>query len=183
MKINEVFDVLARYTLVLASALNNLGIFYLAFAPLTIYPVFWILNIFYSASLSGNIIMIYSGSSGLGIELVDACIAGFAYFLLFALNLATRGIKLKTRALSMLFSFAAFLLLNIIRIVVLSVLYLNNYAYFGIVHSLLWNVLSTLLVAAIWFLSAWLFRVKEFPGYSDLRFVYKSINPPKRKRR
>ena len=54
---------------------------------------------------------------------------------------------------------------------------------FDIVHSLLWNVLSTLLVVAIWFLSAWLFRVKEFPGYSDLRFVYKSINPQKRKRR
>ena len=173
MRTREFLDIVARYALVMLFSLNNLGIFYLLFAPLTIYPVLWLLSLFYHASLSGNIISISLGSEKISIELVDACIAGFAYFLLFALNLATRSIKIKTRIFSLLFVFFAFLFLNILRIIILSALCIGNFAYFDIVHSLFWNILSTLFVVGIWFLSVWLFRIKDIPGYSDLRFIYK----------
>ena len=173
MRIKEFLDIVMRYALILASSINSLGIFYLIFAPLTIYPVFWILGLFYHSSLSGNIIFIALGSEKIAIELIDACIAGSAYFLLFALNLATRNIKIKTRIFSLLFVFFAFLFLNILRIIILSALYISNFAYFDIVHSIFWNALSTLFVVGIWFLSVWLFKTKEIPAYSDLRFIYK----------
>ncbi|MBI2046861.1 pacearchaeosortase [Candidatus Pacearchaeota archaeon] len=173
MRTREFLDIVVRYALVLASSINSLGIFYLLFTPLTIYPVFWLLSMFYNVSLSGNIISIALSSEKISIELVDACIAGFAYFLLFALNLAARSIKARTRIFSVLFTFFAFLFLNILRIIILSVLYINNFAYFNIVHSLFWNTLSTLFVVGIWFLSARLFRIKEIPGYSDIRFVWR----------
>lgn len=183
MRIKEFLGIVVRYALILLFSINNLAVFYIIFAPLTAYPVFWLLSLFYNTSLLGNTIFIALGSEKIAIELVDACIAGSAYYLLFALNLATKGARIKARISSMLFTFLAFLLLNIIRIIILSVLYINNFAYFDFVHSLFWNVLSTLFVVGIWFLSVWLFKIKEIPGYSDMRFIYKYTKRKKEKQK
>ena len=181
MRIREFLDIVVRYALILMFSANNLGIFYFVFTPLTAYPVLWLLGLFYNASLAGNTIILAFGTESIGIELVSACIAGSAYYLLFVLNMTTRNIKIKTRIFSLLFAFFTFLFLNILRIVILSALYVNNFAYFGIVHSLFWNLLSTLFVVVIWFLSVWLFKTKEIPAYSDLRFIYKHARRNKEK--
>ena len=183
MRKREFLDIVVRYSLILLFSLNNLGIFYFVFTPLTAYPVLWLLSLFYNVSLSGNIIFISFSSGQVGIELVSACIAGSAYYLLFALNMATRNIKIKTRIFSLLFTFFAFLFLNILRIIILSALYLNNFVYFDIVHSIFWNLLSTLFVVGIWFLSARLFKIREIPAYSDMRFIYKHTKRKKKKQK
>jgi len=176
MKTKELIDIVFRYLLILLLAIGNLAIFYLIFTPLTVYPVFWLLKIFYTISINGNILSIAINNTYIGIELIKACIAGAAYFLLLALNLITRNIKLKARVLSILFTFAVFLFLNVIRIFILSILYVKDFAYFDIVHSFFWNFLSIVFVIAIWFFSVRIFKIKAIPAYSDIRFIYKSTN-------
>jgi exosortase/archaeosortase family protein len=116
--------------------------------------------------LSGNILII----ADVGIELVNACVAGSAYYLLLILNLAT-PMKLKKRAYSIMFSFLCLLVLNILRIFVFSVLFLNDFSFFDTAHKLFWYGLSTVFVVAIWFLTVKLFRIKEIPVYSDVRKI------------
>ena len=79
-------DILARYSLMLVASLGSLWIFYFIFSPLTIYPVYFILNALFGATLYQNIILV---AHQFPIELIDACIAGSAYYLLFILNLST----------------------------------------------------------------------------------------------
>ena len=54
MKTKELIDIVFRYLLILLLAIGNLAIFYLIFTPLTVYPVFWLLKIFYTISINGN---------------------------------------------------------------------------------------------------------------------------------
>jgi exosortase/archaeosortase family protein len=169
MKKKDVFGIFLRYILILASSLSNFFIFYFIFSPLTIYPVYWILNIFFNASLQGSTILI----NGLPIELIDACIAGSAYFLLFALNLSLPKARLSKRINMVLFAFAAFLIINVLRIFFLSLLYLSGSSWFDFTHKIFWYAISIIFVVLIWFAEVKLFKVKKIPFYSDIKFFYK----------
>ena len=172
-----VTDILIRYSLLIVLAIPNLWLFYAVFTPLTAYPVFALLNLLYDALLiSGKIILI---NRTIPIELIQACIAGAAYYLLLILNLSTREIKLKTRVKMIAFSFLAFLLVTILRIFILSIIAVSGSSFFDLTHIVFWYGLSTIFVVAIWFAEVKLFRIKTIPFYSDIKFL---LTQKKRKR-
>ena len=164
LKPKEVLFLSFRYLFLLIIAFPSLYLFYLVFTPLTIYPVYKILSLIYGASLAANVITLGS----LRIVLIPACIAGAAYYLLFIFNF-TVPMPLKKRVKSLLFIVISFLILNIIRIVVLSVLAVNKYSNFDQIHIFIWYFGSTFLVLLIWFFNVYLFKIKEIPFFTDLR--------------
>ncbi len=145
--------------------------FNIIFSSLTILPVYFLLNIFYEMSIIGNTFLV----AGFEIEVISACIAGSAYYLLLVLNLTT-SMKAKQRVYSLLFSFLSLLVVNILRIFLLSILLIEKSAFFDITHKLFWYILNIILVAGIWFLTVWLFKIKKVPVYSDIISLKKQKN-------
>jgi len=170
-QLNNLHNILFRYAFLILIALPNLGFFYFVFTPLTIYPVYFILNLFFDASLLGNIILL---NREIPIEFIDACIAGSAYYLLLILNLSTPGIDIKKRIKLILISFGALLILNVLRIFLLILIFIFGYAFFDITHLLFWYFLSIIFVVAVWFFQVRFFKIKEVPFYSDINFLYKN---------
>ena len=168
---NLVYDIVFRYAAILLLSLGNLFIFYKIFSPLTTYPVFLILKLIYSEVYYSGIIIHINQYS---IFLIKSCIAGSAYFLLFALVLSI-PMKLLKRIYLLIFVFFVFLLINIIRIVFLVYLLVNNSNYFDISHKFIWYGLSTIFIVGIWFFSVWLFKIKDIPVYSDMKYLVKVI--------
>jgi len=162
-------DIFIRYIILVLLGLTNTWIFYIIFAPLTIYPVYHLFNLLFESILVGNII--YIGEKV--IEIIPACVAGAAYYLLLILNLATPNIKIKKRVKMIIWSFVILLVLNILRIFFLGVLYLGDFAWFDITHKIFWYLISTLFVVGIWFKQVKVFKIKEIPLYSDIKFLYK----------
>ena len=169
-------DFFVRYFILIIVGFPNLWLFYLIFAPLTIYPVYFLLNIFFDVSIYRNFISI--GQTSI-IEIVRACIIGSAYYLLLILNLSTPNIKLKKRISMIFLSFAALLVINIFRIFFLSILFDSKFLYFNLIHEILWYLGSIIFVAAIWFIEVKTFEVKEIPVYSDIKYILKSFKKPK----
>lgn len=165
---SEYLSLFIRYLLIVLVAIPNMYIFYLIFTPLTVYSVHFLLNLFYSVSLSGVEIFI----EGLTIKIIDACVAGSAYYLLFMLNFSVPKISIKIRTKMIFYSFGILFLLNVFRIFFLSILAVNSSAYFDFAHKLFWYVLSTVFVVGIWFWEVYYFKIKEIPFFSDLKFLY-----------
>jgi len=169
---NSFYSIFLRYLILVILAVPNLFIFYFIFRPLTLYPVYFLFGLFFNPSLVGNIIVF----KGIAIELINACIAGSAYYLLLILNLSTPKIKLKKRIKMIFLSLGFFLIVNILRIFLLGVFFIKGYYFFSIVHELFWYFGSTILVVAIWFAEVKLFKIKEIPFYSDVKFLYSKTN-------
>jgi hypothetical protein len=117
----------ARYLILLFIALPNFWIFYALFTPLTIYFVNLTLSIFFETFRAGSTIIL---DGRISIEIIPACIAGSAYYLLLILNLSIAKINLKTRINMILLSFVAFFFINVIRIFILSTILLSNFKVF-----------------------------------------------------
>ena len=167
------FGLLGRYLALILLALGNLFIFYTIFNSLTLYPVSFILSIFYKSALllkGTNTIFI----EGDYINLISACIAGAAYYFLFALNLST-PMPVKTRINSLLFLVFSFLFINIMRIVIFSVLFILGYQYFDLTHKLIWNFGSTILLIIIWFVNAKIFDINNVPIYTDVKNIWEDV--------
>ncbi|MDP3992443.1 MAG: pacearchaeosortase [Nanoarchaeota archaeon] len=175
-KNRKFFGILLRYSILILTALPNLFLFYLIFTPLTAYPVYWLLSIFHDASLLNNDVILIN--QAISIELIEACIAGSAYYLLLILNLSTPGIKLNRRIKIIALSFLIFLVVNVFRIFILSLIAVSGSSFilglFDITHWIFWYALSTIFVVAIWFAEVRIFRIKEIPFYSDIKFLYKN---------
>ena len=161
----KIIDVIIRYSILLVIGIIGTPFFYSIFTFLTIEPVYLLLNIFFNPSLISNIIII----NNLPIEIIGACVAGSAYYLLLILNLSMPRIKFGKRIMLLLFSFSLLLILNILRIFLLSVLYVSQFSLFDITHKLFWYVGSIVFVVGIWFLSVGVFKIKEIPFYSDIK--------------
>ena len=159
--------ILIRYLIIVLIAIPNLFVFYFIFTPATIYPVFGLFKIFFKEILLvGNTFQI---SNEFFIEIIPACIAGSAYYLLFILNLSIPGIKIKKRIKMVLFSFAFLLILNILRILILSLMFVySSESLFDITHKLFWYLGTTIFVVLIWFIEVKAFKIKEIPAYSDI---------------
>ncbi|PIN90235.1 hypothetical protein COU57_03955 [Candidatus Pacearchaeota archaeon CG10_big_fil_rev_8_21_14_0_10_32_14] len=170
-KKGDALNILYRYIILLLIAIPGISIFYFLFTSLTIYPVYYLVQIYSKATLYGNLITL---SNNISLEIVGACVAGSAYLLLTILNLSTSNIKLKKRILMLLSSYFIFLIFNIIRIVFLGYLVFIGSAYFDIVHSVLWYGISTIFVVALWFAQIHYFKVNSIPIYSDIKFLYKN---------
>ena len=168
---HEILGLIVRYLILIAAAIPNLFIFYFIFTPLTAYPSYWILGFFYSSTLaSGHIIIL---NNTLPIELIQACIAGSAYYLLLILNLSTPGIALGKRVKMLLWAFGTFLILNVLRIALLSAMAYSGSNFFAITHVLFWYAISTVFVVLIWFAEVIAFKIKSIPVYSDILFLYR----------
>lgn len=165
---SEYFSIFIRYLLIILIAIPNMYLFYLIFTSLTVYSVYFLLALFYDATLSGVNILI----NELTIKIIDACVAGSAYYLLFMLNLSVPKISIKLRTKMIFYSFAILFLLNVFRIFFLSILAINGSVYFDFAHKLFWYVLSTVFVVVIWFWEVYHFKIKEIPLFSDLKFLY-----------
>ena len=170
-KRKEILSIFCRYLILLITALPNLYLFYLIFTPLTIFPSHFLINQFYPSKIEGSLIV----TSCNIIELLDACIAGAAYYLLLVLNLTTSNISLKTRIKSIAFSWAAFLSINVARIFIFSILFLTGFTFFSTTHLLFWYLGSTLIIFLIWLAEIKLFKIKDIPVYSDLKVLFKEI--------
>ena len=170
-KIHKKFaDIFVRYFVLLAVSFPSLWVFYFIFTPLTVYPVFYLLSLSFETILVKNVVII---NNEVPIELIRSCIAGSAYYLLLILNLSIPDIKIKKRIKMILISFAALLLINIARIVLLSFIFLGSFTIFVTAHQFLWYFMSTIFVVAIWFSEVKFFKIKETPFYSDFKFLRK----------
>jgi len=167
---DDFLNIFIRYSVLILIALPGLVIFYFIFTPLTVYPVYFLLGLFFDVVLLSKIHILLNN---IPIELIPACIAGSAYYLLLVLNLSTPKIKLKKRIYAILFSFAAFLILNILRIFILSFLAVTGSSYFNTTHTIFWYGFSTIIVVGIWFAEVKIFKIKKIPFYSDMKFLYK----------
>jgi len=141
---------------------------------LTIYPISFLLDLFFESFVHSNYIFLES----IVIEIIPACVAVSAYFLLLILNLTT-PMKKAIRARSLIFSLLLLLVINISRIFILSVMLINDFSYFDITHKVFWYVLSILIVVGIWFLTVYRYKIKAIPGYTDLIFLKKQLNKSK----
>ena|SRR3989344_2956251 len=170
MKKKELLPLILRYTLIIILGLNNAWIFYFVLTPLTVYSSAWILGLIYQevAIVGGNTIVF----NGIYADIVGACIAGSAYYLLTILNLSTQ-MKLNKRIKNLAFLFLAFFIINVIRIVGFAMLYYSGFGYFDLAHDLTWYVGSTIIVVLIWFIGVKIFAIKEIPLYSDVRKILK----------
>lgn len=165
----QIYELVFRYLIIAISGSGNLSLFYFIFTPLTFFSCYWIFSIFGETFLLGNIIL-FNGSA---INLVEACIAGSAYFLLFILILSTADIPLFKRLKVLIFSFMSLLFLNIVRICIMGLLIGTK--YFSLVHLFFWYFLSIVFVVLIWFSAVKIFKIKSIPVYSDLKLIIKFI--------
>ncbi len=132
---------------------------------LTIFPIYSILRMLYHP------VIVYDNTLFVGhyaIVIVDACVATSAYYLLLLLNFGL-AMPLKKRILSLVFSFSLFFLLNILRILFLTYLFVYESIFFKTVHLVFWHIMSTLFVVGIWFISYVLFSIHGIPFYSDIK--------------
>jgi exosortase/archaeosortase family protein len=167
------YSIFIRYIILIITALPSFWIFYFIFTPLTIYPVYFILNLFSNTVLSGNTLFI--GNNNSPIEIVGACVAGSAYYLLLIFNLSIPNIKTPKRIKMICFAFLSFLIVNVLRIVILSAIFVLQPNIFDISHKLSWYIGSIILVVGIWFLEVKKFDIKEIPFYSDVKSISKFI--------
>ena len=168
----NILNIISRYLVLVLASLQGLWLFYFIFTPLTIYPVYFLTNLlFEDVSLFGEVMIV----NGVAVEFIRACIAGSAYYLLLILNLSTPKINLKKRILMISISFAALLVINIIRIFLLILIFFYGFAFFDITHKFFWYFMSTIFVIVIWFAEVKYFKIKETPFYSDIKYLYKKI--------
>lgn len=160
--------IILRYLILALIAIPGFDFFYMIFLPLTKFPVFYLLSLFYDPVVLGNSIFIFDKS----IEIVGACVAGSAYYFLLILNLSTPNIKRLNRIRMIFAGFLVFLLINIIRIFLLSVMYLNDSQFFDFTHKLFWYLGSTLFIVIIWFVQVKKNKIRSIPFYSDLKYIY-----------
>jgi exosortase/archaeosortase family protein len=170
---NKVYSIFIRYTILILISFSSLWIFYFIFTPLTIYPVYFILDLFFNLSINENVIFFLSHD--FSVKIIGACVAGSAYYLLTILNLSIPGIKFNKRIKMIALSFFILLAANILRIVTLLPVYISFPHLFDVLHKISWYFLSVILVVGIWFFEVKKFGIKEIPFYSDLRFFLKQI--------
>jgi exosortase/archaeosortase family protein len=169
---NRLLTTFYRYflLLVLIILFSYSTLIYNIFISFTIYPVNFILSLFYNSAVSESMIFIENNT----IEIIPACVGVSAYLLLLILNLTIR-MPLKRRLYSLVFSVFSLLILNILRISLLSSLLIGDFAYFNELHKFLWYFMSIVLVITVWFATAYIFKIKEIPVYSDFKQIIKQI--------
>ena len=160
-------DTFIRYLIMVLVAVPGLWIFYFIFTPLTVYPIYFLLDLFFGATLSGNLVVV---RGIFPIEIIGACVAGSAYYFLLILNLSTPNILLKKRLKIIVESFLALLIINLLRIFVLSIMYVSGSGLFDVTHKIFWYFANGLFVVGIWFFMVKSFKIKEMPFYSDIKF-------------
>ncbi len=171
------YDITVRYLILALLSLSGFKILYSIFAPLTFYPLVFILRLFYNVDVVGNKLFIGQNI----IEISGACIAVSAYYLLAVLNLITRGITAKKRIRMFIFHSMLILVPNILRIILLTAMKINDSAAFDVVHKIVWYFIGTVYIVIIWFVGVYNLKIKSVPFYSDFIYVKNNIRNPKKR--
>ena len=146
------------------------GSFYSFIYHLTIYPAYFVINLFYNSYLANNSIFV----GGNIINIISACIAGIAYALLLLLILFTNGISLGKSFKMFFVGSLLILIMNIMRIdLLIFVLVEFGSDLFDKVHLIFWNFVSGLYVAFVWIYLVKKFHVKGIPIVSDVKELLK----------
>lgn len=165
----SISNIILRYFLLLVLILIlSYDFIYPFFLLITILPVSALLSFFYNTLQVENLII----AGDKIIQIIPGCVAVSAYILLFSLNLST-PMNAKQRIYSLFFSFGSLLIINILRIFIFSILFINSYVYFDILHKFFWYFLSVIFIVIIWFLTVYLFKIKDIPIYGDFKFIIK----------
>lgn len=173
----KILGLFARYFAIVLIGAGNLYIIYKLLTPLTIHVLNVILSIFANPTLIDNIIHL----NGMLIEIVPACVAGAAFYLLLILILSTADIKPRIRIKAILTALAMFFTLNILRILIL--IPIINKPYFETIHWIFWHIISTIFVVAVWLSVIKIHKIKSIPIYSDFKYIKSLINPVKKSKR
>jgi exosortase/archaeosortase family protein len=167
-------DIMYRYAILLVLAFFGLKIFYFLFEPLTIYPTYFLFKLFYNPILVQGSILNFP-SNLISLKIIGACVAGSAYYLLAILNFSTPGIKISKRLKLLVIAFFSFLVLNVLRIFLIGVFFLERFPWAKFAHEFFWYFGSIAIVILIWFIEVKKAKIKKIPFYSDLIFVKNKI--------
>ncbi len=162
-----IFNLIARLIFALFLTIFN-NLFYSVLGPITLYGSYFLTSIFYEASLKGDILQV----SGFDLKFIPACAAVSAYLLLVILILLTKDIGFKRGIAVLLIGALMIYAANLIRIEILIWLLVNKgLDYFKTLHLFFWKVLASIYVAFVWVFLTRLFKIKEIPLYSDLKYL------------
>ena len=164
-QLKKITGMFSRYFLLLLAGIGNLYIFYKILTPLTVVAVGAILSLFTEVIVVGNLMLV----DGIFIEIVPACVAGAAFYLLFLLIFSTAEVKPRKRFFALVTAVGTLFFLNVIRIVFLSLIV--DKTYFFVIHWVLWHVASTVFVVAVWFFIVRIYKIKSIPVYSDVKYL------------
>lgn len=173
----KILELFTRYFTILIFGIGNLYLIYKILTPITIQTLNLILSIFINTTLVENIIYMDRAV----IEIVPACVAGAAFYLLLLLLLSIRDINPKIRIKAIATAFAMLFILNISRILIL--IPIINTSYFETIHWIFWHLISIIFVVAIWFSVIKIYKIKSYPIYSDFKYIRGLINPVKKSKR
>lgn len=174
----QAYGMLTRYVFLVLLVLA-FPVIYAFLQPATIYPAVFLIKLAYHNALllPGTLTIFVNGAY---ISIVEACIGVAAYYFLLLLNLTT-PMSIMTRTKSITFLVLSFLIINIVRIFVFSLLFMSGYAFFDFAHKLTWYIGSTVLVLALWFIAVFLFKIDKIPVYSDITLLLSQIKRAKSK--
>jgi exosortase/archaeosortase family protein len=173
-EIKSIVEIFSRYLLIIVLGLGNLYLFYKFLTPITISILDSILSLSGESLVIGNSIHF----KRVIFEIIPACIAGSAFYLMFILVFSTREIEFRKRLTVLLSSFVLLFFFNMSRLVFL--VSIVRASYFEAVHWFLWNFVSVIFVVGIWVLMVYLFRLKTIPIYSDLKYLFDLIDSGKK---
>jgi len=169
----KIIGLFSRYVLIVLLGLGNIYLLYAVLTPLTISALSLILPLFGKVIIQGISIKI----SYYTINIVPACVAGAAFYLLFILLFSTPGIKPRERINILIFSFVTLFILNVARIIVL--IFLLDKPYFEVAHWIFWNIISTVFVVGIWVAVTFIYRLKAVPIFSDVKYLVSLVKKAK----
>ena len=137
--------------------------------PATVLAVAWLLP---GSSIAGNIILFQGFQS----RIVEACVAGFAFYLIWVLMLLTKDVRLRDRVGIFVLGMVLMFSMNVIRILILIGIYINlGVDAFNSVHFLFWQVFSGVYVAIVWISLVSMFKLKGVPAWEDIKTLWGMI--------
>ncbi|MBT3642633.1 pacearchaeosortase [archaeon] len=162
----QIKNLFGRYLFLVLLSIGNLAIFYKILTPLTVHTLNFFLSLTQKTQVVGNRILM----EGLAVDIIPACVAGSAFYLLTILIMSIPRIKSSKRVKIISVSFLALFIANIARLVFL--VSITDLANFEFIHWLFYNLLSVVFVVAIWVSIVKIYRVGGIPFYSDIKFLH-----------
>ena len=168
MKEHKIIDIISRYfiLLIFVYLFGFTRIISDFLVRVTLFCSNFAINLIYGSRIYENTII----TGNFFIEIIPACAAVSAYLLLITLNITT-SMSLVRRLWTLAFSLLSLFIINIIRIALLAILFINESKYYNDLHHILWYIISTLFIIGLWFLTAYIFKIRNIPVYSDIKTI------------
>lgn len=143
---------------------------YLLLLPLTKVLSFIFLRLIDNSAVILDNSIIFGGKS---FNLIPACVALPAYYLLFFLTLTTKDLNFKVSYKLFFIGSLLILVMNIIRIDFLILAFVGfGKAWFDYIHLFFWKFVSGLYVAIVWIFLTKKYKIISIPIYSDFKYLY-----------